>query len=87
MLLPYLLHHLLTGSITDHCIEYLRQAAMCHGDTSLSAFEWDANKDKPVLSGRRSPHMCVDWSTIEAFAKERVVSKGELRRLENPLAN
>lgn len=72
-------------TLIDHCIEYTRQAAMCHGDTSLTAFEWDATKSKPVLSGRRSPHMCVDWNTIVAFAEERVVSSGEIARLENPL--
>ena len=40
---------------------------------------------KPVLSARRSPHMCVEWHAVLAFVNDRVVSKGELTRLENPL--
>ena len=58
---------------------------MCHGDTSLAAFEWNATNAKPLLSARRSPHMCVDWDAIVGFVKDRVVSKGELARLQNPL--
>ena len=75
----------MSKSFVDHCIEYLRQAAMCHSDTSLTAFEWDLTKTKPMLSARRSPHMCADWDTVVAFVNDRVVSKGELARLENPL--
>lgn len=58
---------------------------MCHGDTSPTAFEENPTKTKPVLSARRSPHMCVDWDPVLAFVNDRVVRKGELARLENPL--
>ncbi|MCJ1391626.1 hypothetical protein MMC18_004491 [Xylographa bjoerkii] len=69
----------------DHCIEYLRQAAMCHGDTSLTVFEWDANKSKPMLSPARSPHMCIDWEELRAAVKDRVISHEEFAQLKNPL--
>ena len=59
---------------------------MCHGDTSLAVFRWDETKTKPMLQdSKRSPHMCVDWSMIEAFSADRAVSSEEFARLENPL--
>lgn len=72
---------------SDHCIEYLRQAAMCHGDMSLVGFDWEREKEKPVMSLRRSPHMCVDWEQFMLSMKERVVDHKELARLTNPFYN
>ncbi|MCJ1285827.1 hypothetical protein MMC26_005168 [Xylographa opegraphella] len=72
---------------SDHCIEYLRQAAICHGDTSLVGFKWEREKQKPVMSLRRSPHMCIDWEQLMSSLKERVVDHDELARLANPLYN
>ena len=57
---------------------------MCHGDTSLVEFEWSPTEGKPMLNPKRSPHMCVDWHTIENFVDDRTVSHGELARLKNP---
>jgi len=69
----------------DHCIEYIRQGAMCHADTSLTAFRWANGKDKPVLRTKRSLHMCQDWNTVESFAEQRSVSAAEMSRLVKPL--
>ena len=69
----------------DHCIEYLRQAAICHGDTSLTVFEWIPNKSRPVLSPKHQPHICVDWDHLATSMKPRAISSGEFARLENPL--
>jgi len=71
---------------TDHCVEYLRQASMCHADTSLVVFEWSESKAKPMLKNHRDPHMCKDWATIEVIAKDRQVTSGEFSRLINPIA-
>jgi len=71
---------------TDHCVEYLRQASICHADTSLVVFEWSEGKSKPMLKNKRDPHMCQNWDTIEATAKDRQVTSAEFSRLINPLA-
>ena len=68
----------------DHCIEYLRQAAMCHGDVSLTTFVWDTAQSLPILSPKRVPHKCVDWAQLESFAKDRSVSLAEMERMKNP---
>ncbi|OJJ69566.1 hypothetical protein ASPBRDRAFT_281622 [Aspergillus brasiliensis CBS 101740] len=51
-----------------HCLDYLRQAIMCAGDTTL---EWarvrrNANGDLAgyFFDGRGSSHQCRDWTTI-----------------------
>ena len=58
---------------------------MCHGDMSLTAFEWIANKSRPVLVPKKQPHMCVDWDHLVTSLKHRVISSEEIARLENPL--
>ena len=58
---------------------------MCHGDTSLTVFQWNETTTKPMLDSKRPPHMCVDWNAIEAFSADRAVSSEEFARLENPL--
>lgn len=68
----------------DHCVEYLRQASICHADTSLVVFEWSESKSKPMLKNKRDPHMCQDWEAIEDTAKRRQVTSGEFSRLINP---
>ena len=72
-------------AFTDHCIEQLRQAAMCHGDVSLTTFFWDPTKSLPVFSPKRAPHTCIDWEQLASFANDRSVALDELERLRNPL--
>jgi hypothetical protein len=70
---------------TDHCIEYLRQSAMCHADTSLTVFRWDEHRDKPVMKSKRAPHMCRDWEAVEEVARQRSIGTSEFKGLRNPL--
>lgn len=45
----------------NHCLEMLRVAIMCRGDTSLSTFKWIGNSDHCLPTAwDRSPHQCVN---------------------------
>ncbi|KAF2828335.1 hypothetical protein CC86DRAFT_287597, partial [Ophiobolus disseminans] len=68
---------------TDHCLDILRSAAMCHGDTTLTTFGW-ANKTKPMLNTRPIKHQCVDWHRLMASINARVVGSEEMSRMVNP---
>ncbi|KAK2008960.1 hypothetical protein LZ32DRAFT_684246 [Colletotrichum eremochloae] len=54
---------------TDHCIDYLRQVIMCHGDITPITFEWipDING---YIAHHSTEHMCrnfdaiFDWATV-----------------------
>ncbi|KAK3690281.1 hypothetical protein B0T22DRAFT_379654, partial [Podospora appendiculata] len=55
---------------TDHCIDYLRQAIMCHGDLTPITFEWI-----PEISGyiahHSTEHQCRDFESIFEWAERR----------------
>ncbi|KAG4417693.1 hypothetical protein IFR04_009196 [Cadophora malorum] len=56
-----------------HCLDTLRQAIMCHGDTSLITFKWGTKQ--PVPSANWStPHTCRSWEALEEWNKERFVN-------------
>ncbi|KAF2468994.1 uncharacterized protein BDR25DRAFT_50259 [Lindgomyces ingoldianus] len=70
----------------DHCLDTLRNAAMCHSDTeSLTTFVWELGREKPLLSPQRPFHRCVDWEGFVESIVDRVVSEEEMGRLRNPL--
>ncbi|KAH9214068.1 hypothetical protein DL95DRAFT_277392, partial [Leptodontidium sp. 2 PMI_412] len=55
-----------------HCLDTLRQAIMCHGDTSLITFKWGTKQ--PVPSANWStPHTCRSWEALDEWNKERFV--------------
>lgn len=53
-----------------HCIEILRQAAMCRGDVSLITMFWSDDTASPVADFN-VPHSCVNFDAIQDWAKER----------------
>jgi len=55
---------------TDHCLEYLREAAICRGDTTLATFEW---REKKPFSFQFTDHECVKWDKIVSWAEKRKV--------------
>lgn len=69
----------------DHCIELLRQAAVCHADTSMQTFRWIEGTETPQFDAT-SPavHMCVDWKALQASLESRVVPHAEMERLARP---
>ncbi|KAI1818234.1 hypothetical protein GGS20DRAFT_597172 [Poronia punctata] len=57
-----------------HCLETLRQAAMCHGDTTVRPFEWLRDVDGQVIGPTVKPgtlHQCVDWDKLSTWARSR----------------
>lgn len=72
-----------TDSI-DHCLDILRSAAMCHGDTTLTTFGWTDMKEKPMLNTRPIDHKCVNWEGLIGSIQSRVTTKDEMESLQNP---
>ncbi|KAF2963953.1 hypothetical protein GQX73_g9616 [Xylaria multiplex] len=62
-----------------HCWDYLRQAIMCHGDTTL---EW-VHQGDPGSSGWGYEHKCNDYEAVFSWAKTHklVLPPSELRIL------
>ncbi|KAH8742344.1 hypothetical protein F5883DRAFT_74984 [Diaporthe sp. PMI_573] len=70
----------------DHCLDWLRNAAICGADTSaLAVFKWDEKLPHPMLNTKRVPHRCVDWDALTRSHEDRVVSRDEIVSLKNPL--
>ncbi|KAI0486504.1 hypothetical protein F4859DRAFT_470572 [Xylaria cf. heliscus] len=57
----------------DHCLESLRKAVMCHGNSALYSFRWhgDDGPRASVKSNARS--VCVKWDSIEAWSYSRML--------------
>ena len=68
---------------SDHCLDILRSAALCHGDTTLTTFGW-ANKSKPMLNTRPIDHKCVNWSHLVSSVRDRIVGRDEMESMVNP---
>ncbi|KAK3390366.1 hypothetical protein B0H63DRAFT_446489 [Podospora didyma] len=70
----------------DHCLDWLRNAAICRADTSaLAVFKWDPRMPHPMLNTHRVPHRCVDWDALMSSHADRLVSHDEVRDLKNPI--
>ncbi|CZS88194.1 hypothetical protein WAI453_000614 [Rhynchosporium graminicola] len=55
----------------EHCIDFLRQASMCHGDIGLLTFEWNERSRIPVA--KATTHQCVNWEKLNDWTKSRTV--------------
>ncbi|KAJ5245945.1 hypothetical protein N7468_000928 [Penicillium chermesinum] len=64
----------------DHCLEYLREAAMCRGDTTLTTFFW---KNEIPYSRVYSDHECVNWEALDTWARSRMVDMSSYDHLEH----
>ncbi|KAH7419951.1 hypothetical protein BKA64DRAFT_699954 [Cadophora sp. MPI-SDFR-AT-0126] len=57
-----------------HCIDYIRQAIICAGDTTLDYAEVVTGADgverRLGFTGANSTHQCRDWDAIRAWAIE-----------------
>ena len=53
-----------------HCIDTLRQALMCHADTTPYVWQYDTKSDRINLY-QETMHMCVDFNAIREWAGER----------------
>ncbi|KAI9748583.1 MAG: hypothetical protein M4579_007183 [Chaenotheca gracillima] len=66
----------------EHCIDLLRQAAMCHGDAGLITFYWDPSSRIPMANATN--HVCVDWNRLDTWTRSRAVDMMEPGLLIHP---
>ena len=57
----------------DHCIDYLRQAIMCHGDITPNTFEWN-DETQSYLAHHSTRHQCRDFERVYDWAAGRNTS-------------
>lgn len=70
----------------DHCLEVLRQGAMCAGDASLTTFNWEIGKLRAGVDlNGRPKQVCVDWNTLISSVEDRTVGVDEYDAMVNPL--
>ncbi|KAI0469740.1 hypothetical protein GGR56DRAFT_668474 [Xylariaceae sp. FL0804] len=63
---------------TDHCLDTIRQALMCHADTSLYTREWDEETRVPGAEiSPKTPTMCVHWDSLDSWARLKALSREE----------
>ncbi|PWY74370.1 hypothetical protein BO70DRAFT_105310 [Aspergillus heteromorphus CBS 117.55] len=68
---------------TDHCLEILRQASMCHGDISLIPMHW--NEFSPIPEADFSvPHKCVNWEKLRTWTRMNSVDVMRPNFLKHP---
>ncbi|KAE8451798.1 hypothetical protein EG329_002638 [Mollisiaceae sp. DMI_Dod_QoI] len=53
----------------EHCIHFLLQSSMCHGDVGLITFEWSPTNLIPIANG--TTHQCVNWEKLDTWTKAR----------------
>ena len=58
---------------TDHCIDYLRQVVMCHGDLTPITFEW-ISEINGYIAHHSTEHRCRDFNVIYGWAEGRNTS-------------
>jgi hypothetical protein len=56
---------------SEHCIDFLRQSAMCHGDIGLVTYSWHADQLMPVANA--TSHQCVNWNTLSSWMHDRAI--------------
>ncbi|KAI1378903.1 hypothetical protein F4677DRAFT_382688 [Hypoxylon crocopeplum] len=67
----------------EHCIDFLRQSAMCHGDVGLITYSWHAQELFPVPNSTH--HTCVNWNKLDKWTKDRSVDMLKPGWLVHPL--
>jgi hypothetical protein len=55
---------------TDHCIDYLRQVLMCHGDVTPITHFYHETRMRNFWPNFTVPHTCRKWDKIVAWAEE-----------------
>ncbi|KAJ4163953.1 hypothetical protein LMH87_005650 [Akanthomyces muscarius] len=67
----------------EHCIDFLRQSSMCHGDIGLITFEWHNDSRIPVANA--TMHQCVNWQVLDDWTRARSVDMMKPGWLVHPL--
>ncbi|KAJ6583483.1 hypothetical protein DFH09DRAFT_1029141 [Mycena vulgaris] len=56
----------------SHCVDWIRQAIMCHSDTSVLVWQWNYkhNQSTPIA---RVPHTCRNFERIQEWGREHAM--------------
>ncbi|KAL2850100.1 hypothetical protein BJX68DRAFT_93563 [Aspergillus pseudodeflectus] len=63
--------HELNRLHNEHCIDFLRQSSMCHGDIGLITYEWREDERLPIANA--TSHQCVNWEKLDQWTRARSV--------------
>lgn len=55
----------------EHCLDFLRQASMCHGDIGLITFHWTETTRLPVANA--TVHECVNRQKLDDWTQKNSV--------------
>ncbi|KAJ6784142.1 hypothetical protein PWT90_04172 [Aphanocladium album] len=55
----------------EHCLDFLRQSAMCHGDIGLITYIWREDSIQPVVNA--TSHQCINWDKLYGWSQDRAV--------------
>ncbi|KAM0797310.1 hypothetical protein BDR22DRAFT_461182 [Usnea florida] len=66
----------------EHCLDFLRQSAICHGDVGLITFGWIPTNRIPVANA--TTHQCVNWNKLDQWTKDRSVDMLKPGWLQHP---
>ncbi|KAI1190177.1 hypothetical protein F5B17DRAFT_427823 [Nemania serpens] len=72
---------------TEHCLEWLRVAALCRGDTTLTTFQWSGERKGVLETKYPIPRRCVNHQSLLAWSEERAVDITEPGLLVPPPAS
>ncbi|KAF7294093.1 hypothetical protein MKEN_01455900 [Mycena kentingensis (nom. inval.)] len=53
----------------SHCVDWIRQSIMCHGDTSVLVWQW-SEENKVTAPKATIPHVCRNFDTLKQWGKE-----------------
>ncbi|KAK7052482.1 hypothetical protein R3P38DRAFT_2860578 [Favolaschia claudopus] len=56
----------------DHCIDWIRQALMCAGDTSVIVWQWDPKKNQTIFQGDVA-HTCRNFDKLRDWGKHHKI--------------
>ncbi|KAI2768969.1 hypothetical protein F4815DRAFT_489826 [Daldinia loculata] len=66
----------------EHCLEWLRVAALCRGDTTLTTFQWRKGERVSLETEYPIPRQCVNSERLLKWSEERAVDINQEGLLE-----
>ncbi|KAI0428593.1 hypothetical protein F5Y09DRAFT_343505 [Xylaria sp. FL1042] len=70
---------------SDHCIDAIRQALMCHANTDVYTSEWNYESHNPSTNIQsRSSTTCVRWDSLNNWARDKALVPGEYHYIRGP---
>ena len=68
----------------EHYVDYIRQYVMCKFDTTIMPYSWVRDHQNPTPNGN-TIHKCVNWLSIQAWLRNRAVTKPDDFKWHQPV--